>query len=89
MPPAREQIYIEVVVLKPENAVQLSAKEVLALPCHYLMCQEIEKRMLLIEYLPGAEIATREQVIAIHLKAYGRKHKVVSHTVFDAVQPPQ
>ena len=89
MPPARQTIYIEVVVQKPENAVVLNTKEVLAIPCHYLMCHEIEKRMLMIEYLPGAEIATREQVVAVHLKAYGRKHKVVSHTVFDAVQPPQ
>ena len=86
---ARQTIYIEVVVQQPQNAVVLNSKEVLAIPCHYLMCHEIETRMLMIEYVPGAEIATREQVIAIHLKAYGRKHKIVSHTVFDAVQPPQ
>ena len=81
-PTPKYRIYIEVVVLKPQNAVELTSNEMLAIPCHYLMCQEAEKRMLVVDYTPGTT-TTREQVIAVHLTAYGRKHKVVSHKVYD------
>ena len=55
----RHKIYLELVVLKPENAVHLTEAEQQAIPCHFLLAQEAEKRMLVIEYTPGSERATR------------------------------
>ncbi len=42
----RQGIDLELVVLKPENAVQLTEAEQQAIPCHFLLAQEVEKRML-------------------------------------------
>ncbi len=79
----RQKIYIEVVVLKPDNAVELTAAEQAAIPCHYLLAQEAEKRMLVIEYTPGSAQATRERIIAVHLRAYARRHQILSYQVFE------
>ena len=83
----RRKIYLELVVLKPENAVQLTEAEQQAIPCHYLLAQEAEKRMLIIEYTPGSERATRDRIIAVHLRAYSRRYQIISYEVFDDYIP--
>lgn len=79
----RQKIYLEVVVLKPDNAVHLTDAEQQAIPCHFLLAQEAEKRMLVIEYTPGSERATRDRIIAIHLRAYARRYQILSYKVFE------
>ncbi|RZK36537.1 MAG: hypothetical protein EOO61_10215 [Hymenobacter sp.] len=79
----RQKIYLEVVVLKPDNAVHLTDAEQQAIPCHFLLAQEAEKRMLVIEYIPGSERATRDRIIAIHLQAYARRYQILSYEVFE------
>ena len=79
----RQKIYLEVVVLKPDNAVHLTEAEQQAIPCHFLLAQEAEKRMLVIEYTPGSERATRDRIIAIHLRAYARRYQILSYEVFE------
>jgi hypothetical protein len=83
----RQKIYLELVVLKPDNAVQLTEAEQQAIPCHFLLAQETEKRMLVIEYTPGSERATRDRIIAIHLRAYSRRYQILSYEVFDDFVP--
>jgi len=83
----RQKIYLELVVLKPENAVQLTEAEQNAIPCHFLLAQEAEKRMMVIEYTPGSERATRARIIAIHLRAYSRRYQILSYQVFDDFVP--
>jgi penicillin-binding protein-related factor A (putative recombinase) len=83
----RQKIYLELVVLKPENAVHLTEAEQQAIPCHFLLAQEAEKRMLVIEYTPGSERATRDRIIAVHLRAYSRRYKIISYEVFDDFVP--
>ena len=83
----RQKIYLELVVLKPENAVQLTEAEQQAIPCHFLLAQEAEKRMLVIEYTPGSERATRDRIIAVHLQAYSRRYQILSYQVFDNFVP--
>ncbi|RZK41664.1 hypothetical protein E4631_25420 [Hymenobacter sp. UV11] len=83
----RQKIYLEVVVLKPDNAVHLTDAEQQAIPCHFLLAQEAEKRMLVIEYTPGSERATRDRIIAIHLRAYARRYQILSYEVFDDFVP--
>ncbi|MDJ0368040.1 hypothetical protein QMK33_23095 [Hymenobacter sp. H14-R3] len=83
----RQKIYLELVILKPDNAVQLTETEQQAIPCHFLLAQEAEKRMLVIEYSPGSELATRDRIIAIHLRAYARRYKILSYEVFDGFMP--
>ncbi|MBT9395618.1 hypothetical protein KLP40_20800 [Hymenobacter sp. NST-14] len=83
----RHKIYLELVVLKPENAVHLTEAEQQAIPCHFLMAQEAEKRMLVIEYTPGSDRATRERIIAVHLRAYSRRYHIISYQVFDDFVP--
>ncbi|TYZ05783.1 hypothetical protein FY528_20885, partial [Hymenobacter lutimineralis] len=79
----RQKIYLELVVLKPGNAVPLTEAEQQAIPCHFLLAQEAEKRMMVIEYTPGSDRATRERIIAIHLRAYARRYQILSYEVFD------
>ncbi|TYZ05453.1 hypothetical protein FY528_21015, partial [Hymenobacter lutimineralis] len=79
----RQKIYLELVVLRPENAVHLTEAEQQAIPCHFLLAQEAEKRMMVIEYTPGSDRATRERIIAIHLRAYARRYQILSYEVFD------
>lgn len=83
----RQKIYLELVVLKPENAVHLTEAEQQAIPCHFLLAQEAEKRMMVIEYTPGSDRATRERIIAIHLRAYARRYQILSYEVFDDFVP--
>ena len=83
----RQKIYLELVVLKPDNAVHLTDAEQQAIPCHFLLAQEAEKRMLVIEYTPGSERATRDRIIAIHLRAYARRYQILSYEVFDDFVP--
>jgi len=83
----RQKIYLEVVVLKPDNAVHLTDAEQQAIPCHFLLAQEAEKRMLVIEYTPGSERATRDRIIAIHLRAYARRYHILSYEVFEGFVP--
>jgi hypothetical protein len=83
----RQKIYLELVVLKPENAVHLTEAEQQAIPCHFLLAQEAEKRMLVIEYTPGSERATRDRIIAVHLRAYARRYQILSYEVFDNFVP--
>ena len=83
----RQKIYLELVVLKPENAVHLTEAEQQAIPCHFLLAQEAEKRMLVIEYTSGSERATRERIIAVHLRAYARRYDIISYEVFDDFVP--
>ena len=83
----RQKIYLELVVLKPENAVPLTEAEQQAIPCHFLLAQEAEKRMLVIEYTPGSERATRDRIIAVHLRAYARRYQILSYEVFDDFVP--
>jgi len=83
----RQKIYLELVVLKPENAVHLTEAEQQAIPCHFLLAQEAEKRMLVIEYTPGSERATKERIIAVHLRAYARRYNIISYEVFDGFVP--
>lgn len=83
----RQKIYPELVVLKPENAVHLTEAEQNAIPCHFLLAQEAEKRMMVIEYTTGSERATRERIIAIHLRAYSRRYQILSYQVFDDFVP--
>ena len=83
----RQKIYLELVVLKPENAVHLTDAEQQAIPCHFLLAQEAEKRMLVIEYTPGSERATRDRIIAVHLRAYARRYQILSYEVFDDFVP--
>lgn len=83
----RQKIYLEVVVLSPDNAVELNPRELLAIPCNYLKCQEAEKRMLIIEYSPGSEQTTRDEVVRIHLRAYSRRYTILSYQVFDGFVP--
>jgi hypothetical protein len=83
----RQKIYLEVVVLNPDNAVHLTEAEQQAIPCHFLLAQEAEKRMLVIEYTPGSERATRDRIIAIHLRAYARRYQILSYEVFDDFVP--
>lgn len=83
----RQKIYLELVVLKPENAVHLTDAEQQAIPCHFLLAQEAEKRMMVIEYTPGSERATRERIIAVHLRAYARRYNIISYEVFDDFVP--
>jgi len=83
----RHKIYLELVVLKPENAVHLTEAEQQAIPCHFLLAQEAEKRMLVIEYTPGSERATRDRIIAVHLRAYARRYQILSYQVFDDFVP--
>ena len=83
----RQKIYLEVVVLKPDNAVHLTNAEQQAIPCHFLLAQEAEKRMLVIEYTPGSERATRDRIIAVHLRAYARRYQILSYEVFDDFVP--
>ncbi len=83
----RQKIYLELVILKPENAVHLTEAEQQAIPCHFLLAQEAEKRMLVIEYTPGSERATRDRIIAIHLRAYSRRYQILSYEVFDDFVP--
>jgi hypothetical protein len=37
--------------------------------------------MLVIEYTPGSERATRDRIIAVHLRAYSRRYKIISYEV--------
>ncbi len=83
----RQKIYLEVVVLNPDNAVHLTEAEQQAIPCHFLLAQEAEKRMLVIEYTPGSERATRDRIIAVHLRAYARRYQILSYEVFDDFVP--
>ena len=83
----RQKIYLEVVVLNPDNAVHLTEAEQQAIPCHFLLAQEAEKRMLVIEYTPGSERATRDRIIAVHLRAYSRRYQIISYEVFDDFVP--
>jgi hypothetical protein len=83
----RQKIYLELVILKPDNAVPLTDAEQQAIPCHFLLAQEAEKRMLVIEYTPGSERATRDRIIAIHLRAYSRRYQILSYEVFDDFVP--
>jgi hypothetical protein len=83
----RQKIYLEVVVLKPDNAVHLTEAEQQAIPCHFLLAQEAEKRMLVIEYTPGSDRATRDRIIAVHLRAYARRYQILSYEVFDDFMP--
>jgi hypothetical protein len=83
----RQKIYLELVILKPENAVHLTEAEQQAIPCHFLLAQEAEKRMLVIEYTPGSERATRDRIIAVHLRAYARRYQILSYEVFDDFVP--
>ena len=83
----RQKIYLELVVLKPENAVHLTEAEQQAIPCHFLLAQEAEKRMRVIEHTPGSDRATRERIIAIHLRAYARRYQILSYEVFDDFVP--
>lgn len=83
----RQKIYLELVILKPENAVHLTEAEQQVIPCHFLLAQEAEKRMLVIEYTPGSERATRDRIIAVHLRAYSRRYKIISYEVFDDFVP--
>jgi hypothetical protein len=83
----RQKIYLELVILKPDNAVPLTDAEQQAIPCHFLLAQEAEKRMLVIEYIPGSERATRDRIIAIHLRAYSRRYQILSYEVFDDFVP--
>jgi penicillin-binding protein-related factor A (putative recombinase) len=83
----RQKIYLELVILKPENAVHLTEAEQQAIPCHFLLAQEAEKRMLVIEYTPGSERATRDRIIAVHLRAYSRRYKIIRYEVFDDFVP--
>ena len=83
----RQKIYLELVVLKPGNAVPLTEAEQQAIPCHFLLAQEAEKRMLVIEYTPGSERATRDRIIAVHLRAYSRRYQILSYEVFDDFVP--
>ncbi|MBO3273454.1 hypothetical protein [Hymenobacter defluvii] len=75
----RQKIYLELIVLKPENAVHLTEAEQNAIPCLFLLAQEAEKRMMAIEYTPGSKRATRERIIAIHLRAYARRYQILSY----------
>jgi hypothetical protein len=83
----RQKIYLELVILKPDNAVHLTEAEQQAIPCHFLLAQETEKRMLVIEYTPGSERATRDRIIAVHLRAYSRRYHILSYEVFDDFVP--
>ncbi len=83
----RQKIYLELVVLKPDNAVHLTEAEQQAIPCHFLLAQDAEKRMLVIEYTPGSERATRDRIIAVHLRAYARRYQILSYEVFDDFVP--
>ncbi len=83
----RQKIYLELVVLTPGNAVDLTDAEQQAIPCLFLLAQEAEKRMLVIEYTPGSERATRERIIAVHLRAYARRYQILSYQVFDGFVP--
>ena len=83
----RQKIYLELVVLRPENAVHLTEAEQQAIPCHFLLAQEAEKRMMVREYTPGSDRATRERIIAIHLRAYARRYQILSYEVFDDFVP--
>jgi hypothetical protein len=83
----RQKIYLELVILKPDNAVPLTDAEQQAIPCHFLLAQEAEKRMLVIEYTPGSKRATRDRIIAIHLRAYSRRYQILSYEVFDDFVP--
>jgi penicillin-binding protein-related factor A (putative recombinase) len=83
----RHKIYLELVILKPDNAVHLTEAEQQAIPCHFLLAQEAEKRMLVIEYTPGSERATRDRIIAIHLRAYSRCYQILSYEIFDDFVP--
>ena len=85
--PTRHKIYLELVVLKPGNAVHLTEAEQQAIPCHFLLAQEAEKRMMVIEYTPGSDRATRERIIAVHLRAYSRRYQIISYQVFDDFVP--
>ena len=78
---------MELVVLKPKNAVHLTEAEQHAIPCHFLLTQEAEKRMLVIEYTPGSERATKERIIAVHLRAYSRQYQILRYEVFDDFVP--
>ena len=42
----RQKTYPELVVLNPESIVHLTAAEQQAIPCHFLIAQEVERRML-------------------------------------------
>lgn len=79
----KQTIYIELVVEIPKNAVELTHQEDCSIPTNYLKVTEYEKRFISIDYIPGSPETTREAVINVILKAYKRKHKVVSYTVFD------
>lgn len=83
----RQKIYLELVVLKPGNAVLLTEAEQQAIPCHFLLAQEAEKRLLVVEYTPGSERATRDRIIAVHLRAYARRYQILSYEVFDDFVP--
>lgn len=74
-------------MFKPENAVHLTEAEQQAIPCHFLLAQGAEKRMLVIEYTPGSERATRDRTIAVHLRAYSRRYQILSYEVFDDFVP--
>ena len=43
--------------------------------------------MLVIEYTPGSERATRDRIIAIHLRAYARRYHILSYQVFEGFTP--
>ena len=43
--------------------------------------------MLVIEYTPGSERATRDRIIAVHLRAYSRRYQIHSYEVFDDFVP--
>lgn len=43
--------------------------------------------MLVIEYTPGSERATRDRIIAIHLRAYARRYQILSYEVFEGFVP--
>jgi hypothetical protein len=49
----RQKIYLELVILKPDNAVPLTEAEQQAIPCHFLLAQEAEKRLLVIDVYAG------------------------------------
>lgn len=83
----RQKLYIEVTVLLPDQAVQLSTREQEAVPCHYLKCQQAEKRMLIIEYTPGSPLATPDRLAAVHLRALAREYTLINYTVLEGFVP--
>lgn len=80
-----KELIIKIVHELPGNAIELTQKEMLMIPCHYLIAHEYEEKLIVIKYKPDVT-ATDEQIALVHLKALSRKYKIHSWEILEKLE---